>query len=107
MSQGSLPEHKVLSQLGIAMKAGKLVSGEFMVEKTIKGNKAALVIVTEDASDNTKKHFADMCNYRNIPILFLGTREQIGACIGKQMRASIAIIDQGFAKSIIEKVNGQ
>ncbi|MBO4835611.1 MAG: ribosomal L7Ae/L30e/S12e/Gadd45 family protein [Lachnospiraceae bacterium] len=107
MSQESLPEHRVLSQLGLAMKAGKLVSGEFMAENAIKENRAVLVIVTEDASDNTKKHFTDMCNYRDIPILFFGTKEQIGASIGKQMRASIAITDEGFAKSIIKKVNGQ
>ena len=107
MSQGSLPEHRVLSQLGLAMKAGKLVSGEFMAENAIKENKAALVIIAEDASDNTKKHFTDMCNYRDIPILFFGTKEQIGASIGKQMRASIVITDEGFAKSIIKKVNGQ
>ena len=107
MSKESLPEYRVLSQLGIAMKAGKLVSGEFMVEKAIKEDKASLVLVTEDASDNTKKHFTDMCNYRNIPILFFGMKEQIGTCIGKQMRASIAITDPGFAKGIIEKVKGQ
>ena len=107
MSQRSLPDNRILSQLGLATKAGKLVSGEFMAEKAVRDYKAALVIVAEDASDNTKKHFTDMCNYRNIPILFFGTKDSIGKCIGKQMRASIAITDQGFAKSIIEKVNGQ
>ncbi|MBR5930396.1 MAG: ribosomal L7Ae/L30e/S12e/Gadd45 family protein [Lachnospiraceae bacterium] len=104
MSKESLPEHRILSQLGIATKAGKLVSGEFMAEKMIKENKAFLVIVAEDASDNTKKNFSDMCSYRNVPILFFGTKEEIGKSIGKQMRASVAITDEGFAKSISEKV---
>ena len=38
----------------MATKAGKLLSGEFSVEKAIKQRKVKLVIVAGDASDNTK-----------------------------------------------------
>lgn len=107
MSNESLPLKHILSQLGIAMKAGKLVSGEFQVEKTIKEMKAYLVVIAEDASDNTKKHFSDMCQFRNIPIRFFGKKEQIGRTIGKAFRASIAVTDEGFAESILKKVDAQ
>ena len=46
---------KVLSMLGMAMRAGKVASGEFSVEKSVKTGKSRLVIVSEEASDNTKK----------------------------------------------------
>ena len=46
---------KVLGSLGLAMKAGDVVSGEFMTEKAIREGIAKLVIVAEDASGNTKK----------------------------------------------------
>ena len=36
--------------LGLAMKAGKVVSGEFATDKSVKSGKAWLVIVSEDAS---------------------------------------------------------
>lgn len=49
--------NKVYSMLGLAMKAGKVVSGEFATDKSVKGGNAWLVIVSEDASDNTKKIF--------------------------------------------------
>lgn len=39
--------------LGLAMKAGKVVSGEFAVDKSIKDGSAWLVIIASDASDNT------------------------------------------------------
>ena len=42
--------NKQLSLLGLAMKAGKVVSGEFAVEKYVKEGKAHLVLVAEDAS---------------------------------------------------------
>lgn len=45
---------KVLSMLGLAAKAGKVASGEFSTEKEVKSGNACLVIVAEDASDNTK-----------------------------------------------------
>ena len=107
MSNTSLPLKQILSQLGIAMKAGKLVSGEYLVEKAVKEMKAYLVVIAEDASDNTKKHFSDMCQYRDIPIRFLGTKEEIGRTIGKAYRASIAVTDEGFAKSILKKMDVQ
>ena len=45
---------KELSLLGLAMKAGKVVSGEFATEKAVKGKTAFLVLIAEDASENTR-----------------------------------------------------
>lgn len=95
--------NKVLSMLGMATKAGKLVSGEFSVEKAIKQRKACLVLVANDASENTKKLFFDKCKYYNIAIRIYGDKESLGAAIGKRMRASVAIVDSNFSKSI-EKI---
>ena len=52
-----MKNNRVLSLIGLATKAGKTVSGEFSTEKTGKG---LLVIVAEDASENTKKKFRNM-----------------------------------------------
>ena len=84
----------------MAMKAGKLVSGEFATEKAVKSGKAALVIVSESASENTKKKFRNMCDYYQVPICFLGEKEELGHAIGKQFRASLAVTDEGLAKAI-------
>lgn len=91
---------KVLSYLGLAMKSGNLVSGEFMTEKAVKEGRAQLVIVADDASANTKKMFTNMCTFYKVPMYCLGEKEQIGHAIGKEFRASMAVLDQGFAKSI-------
>lgn len=92
--------NKVHSMIGLATKAGKVVSGEFAVEKAIKDGKAFLVLIAEDASDNTKKHFSDMCIYRKIPYQVYGEKDTLGHMIGKDERASLAVTDQGFATSI-------
>lgn len=97
-------QNSIFSLLGLATKSGNLVSGEFMTEKTVKSFRAALVIVAEDASDNTKKMFQNMCEFYEVPIHIFGTKEELGHAMGKEMRASLAITDEGFAKSINKKL---
>lgn len=96
---------KVLSMLGLAAKAGKVASGEFSTEKEVKSGNACLVIAAEDASDNTKKMFRNMCKYYEVPMEIFATKEELGHWIGKAYRASICILDEGFAKSIVKKIN--
>lgn len=87
--------------IGMATKAGKTLSGEFSTEKAIKSGIARLVIVAEDASDNTKKKFRNMCEYRNIPMYIYGDKESLGLSSGNDMRASLAVVDDGLAGSIV------
>ena len=84
----------------VATKAGKTASGEFSTEKAVKTGKASLVIVSEEASDNTKKMFSNMCTYYKVPLYMLGEKEELGHAMGKEMRASLAILDEGLAKAV-------
>ena len=95
-----MAQNKAYSLIGLAMKAGKIVSGEFSTEKAVKTGIAALVIVSEEASENTKKKFRNMCTYYEVPLYFFGEKEALGHAIGKEFRASLAVLDDGFAKAI-------
>ena len=96
--------NKVYSMLGLAEKAGCMVSGEFSTEKAVKGGKAHLVILASDASGNTRKHFSDMCAYRNIRLCIYGDKEKLGHAVGKGMRSSLAVTDRGLADSIRKRI---
>lgn len=100
-------ENKVIGYLGLATKAGKLVSGEFMTEKSVKEGKAKVVIVAEDASDNTKKMFSNMCEFYQVPMYTMSNKEVLGHAIGKQFRASLAVLDDGLTKAIIKQLNSE
>lgn len=100
-----LMRNKALSLIGLASRAGKVSSGEFSVEKAIKSYNAFLVIIAEDASDNTKKKFSDMCSYYETPIIFYSSKDELGHSIGKEYRASLAILDENFAAGIMEKID--
>ncbi len=95
---------RILAMVGMAMKAGKVVSGEFSTEKAVKSGKAFLVIVSEAASENTKKMFRNMCTYYEVPMYTYGTKEDLGHSMGKEFRASLAITEEGFAKSIEKRL---
>jgi len=101
----------VLSLLGIAKRGRNLVSGEFSVETAVKKGRAFVAIVAEDASDNTKKNFSDMCDFYHVPLYFYRDKDTLGHAIGCEMRASVAVLDEGLAKAVIKdleevKANG-
>lgn len=95
----------ILSTIGLAMKAGKVVSGEFMTESAVKSEGAYLVIIAQDVSDNTRKKFQNMCEYYKVPLCEYSTKEELGHSLGKEFRASLAVTDKGFAQTILKKMD--
>ena len=95
-------EDKIYSFLGLATRAGKIVSGDDSTLLELKKGNVKLVIVAEDASNNTKKLFKDKSSFRNIPYIYFSTKLQLGLAIGKAPRAAIGIKDINFANKIIE-----
>ena len=99
-----MKNNKVLSLVGLATKAGKTVSGEFSTEKSVKSGKSFLVLVADDASENTKKKFRNMCEFYDVPVYFLSDKETVGKSMGKEIRASLSIQDENFAKAILNEL---
>lgn len=95
-----MKQDKVLSLIGLAQRAGRVASGEFATEKAVKSHQASVVFVAGDSSDNTKKMFTNMCAFYKIPMYIYSDREALGHSIGKQFRASLAVMDAGFKKAI-------
>ncbi len=95
----------VLRMVGLAKKAGKVASGEFMTENAVKSGGARLVIVAQDASDNTKKKFRNMCGFYKVPIREYSLKDEMGHSIGKEFRASLAVTDEGLAQAILKKMD--
>jgi len=98
---------RIYSFVGLAMKAGKLVSGEVNCEKALKNGKAFFVIVTADASGNTKKKFENACKYRDIPFSVFGAKEMLGRLLGKETRSVAAVTDVQFAGKLMGLVADQ
>ncbi|MBF8983049.1 ribosomal L7Ae/L30e/S12e/Gadd45 family protein [Lutibacter sp. B2] len=92
---------KINSFLGLAQRSGNLVTGEDTTERSIKKNDIRLAIIAENASDNTKKKFINMCKYRDMPYVVYGNKEDLSQAIGKHNRTVYGVKDKGLADHII------
>lgn len=97
-------ENKIYQMIALANKARQLTSGEFACKQAVLMQKAYLVLVATDASNNTKKLFRDKTSYRSIPYKEWGKKEQLGRMLGKEVRAVVAILDSQFAMKIEEMI---
>jgi len=90
--------NRFLTMLGMSARAGKCAFGETACLTAIRSRKAKLVLVSSDASENSKKRFRDSCLSGNVPLLLTG--EPIDAATGKPGRRFIAILDESFARAV-------
>jgi ribosomal protein L7Ae-like RNA K-turn-binding protein len=56
--------------------------------------------LAEDASENTSKKFQDKCQFYGIPLMQMGSKEELGGSIGKEMRVILGVLDGGFAQML-------
>lgn len=91
---------KVGSLLGLAQRAGKIVSGEDTVQREVAKGKVYLLIVAADSSENTKKQAEKWSIHHQVPIRYCFDRGYLGNAIGKEWRAIIGVKDRGFSKEL-------
>ncbi len=94
-------DKKIASLLSLCQRAGKILTGEDSCLKAIRSGEAQLILLSSDASDNTKKRFNDKTKFYNIKLLTVGTRQEMSKAIGKDNRVTLAVCDERFAAQII------
>ncbi|MCC5894886.1 MAG: YlxQ-related RNA-binding protein [Alkalibacterium sp.] len=92
-------KQRALNLIGLSQRANQLISGESLVLQAVRSNKAKLVIVASDASENTRKQFLNKCEYYNVPVVTTFSREEVSHALGKE-RTVCALLDKGFVHSL-------
>ncbi|KXT75850.1 YlxQ-related RNA-binding protein [Streptococcus sp. DD12] len=92
-------KEKYLQLLGLAQRAGKVISGEELTIKAIQQHKAHLVLVASDASANLQKKISDKTTYYKIERSTAFTSLELSLALGKS-RKTVAVCDAGFAKKM-------
>ena len=98
--------NKIINLLGLATRARNIVSGDNAVENALKLNKVKMLIISEEASDKTKKNYKFYANKYNIPIIFMGKIDELSNAIGEKNRAIIGIKDINIVKGIEKIIDG-
>ena len=90
---------RLLTTMGLARKAGKLVYGYDTVKDAIRKRRAVLVLTALDLSAKTLSNVEFMCREKVRHIAIERTMEQLSAAVGKAAGV-VAVVDEGFAKLI-------
>ena len=97
--------HNILTLIGLCKRAGMLEVGDEPVEAAARAKDARVLLLAEDAADNTArrvKHFAEMgsCLWLRVPF----TKEEMGRSLGRTSCAIVAVTDIGFACNIVGRL---
>ena len=98
--------NKALGLIGISAKAGKIVYGTDSCINAMKNNKVKLLIVSNEASEKSKKNLKYYAEKYNIQICFFGTIEELSKSIGKKNKIVVGILEENLAKEIQKIING-
>lgn len=98
--------HKLYGMIGLCVKAGRMAFGGEACESLVRSGKLPLVIVAEDASENTKKRMQDKCKSYGVELILFGSVDSLAKSTGKGKVSVLGIRDTGFASAILKIYGG-
>ena len=98
---------KVLLMIGLAKKAGKAVSGEFLSGKAVKEGDSCLVVIASDISDRSRKDIVDSCNFYKVKYIEYADKTRLGKAVGAKERTVVSVNDKGFAAAVLDKISDE
>ncbi|MCD8212327.1 MAG: ribosomal L7Ae/L30e/S12e/Gadd45 family protein [Oscillospiraceae bacterium] len=94
-----------LGLLGLAKKGGMIQAGETAAGTLCRSGKAKLVLLAEDAAENTRRRAESFARMGGVPLVRLPYgKEQIGFALGRASCALAALSDQGMADALVKKL---
>jgi len=94
-----LNKQQVANLLGLAQRAGRIISGEELVVKAIQEGKARLIFLANDAAPNLSKKITDKGQYYKVEVSTVFSTLELSSAIGKA-RKVLAVTDAGFTKKM-------
>ena len=96
---------KMLSYMGFAAKARKIVNGYntcvFMMEK----RRIRLLIIAEDLAENSKKKMISAANKLNVEYRIFGDSDEMSHMTGTEGKGIFGITDENFANVISKEID--
>ncbi|GGE30897.1 YlxQ-related RNA-binding protein [Streptococcus himalayensis] len=92
-------KQRVANLLGLAQRAGRIISGEELVVKAIQEGKAKLVFLAQDAAPNLTKKITDKSRTYEVEVFTVFSTLDLSSAIGKP-RKVLAVTDAGFSKKM-------
>ena len=97
-------EKRIDSLISLCLRAGLLQAGEEKCEKALRSGDAKLVVISRDASENTKKKFINKAFFYKTPAVIYGTKDRLGALSGRGNSASLCVTDKNLGARIKDAI---
>lgn len=89
-----------LGLLGLARRAGSVVTGTGAVRDAVRTDAARMVLLAEDAAAGQVDKVANLLRHRTVPWATWGSQEELGRAVGTAPLSALAIMDDGFARRL-------
>lgn len=97
---------RIIGLIGLANKAGKVISGGSMVSDALKSRvKPGLVVVATDVSEVIGGKIISLADVHKVPHRTVVTKDEFGAILGKAPRSALAIKSGGFVAQLLKTVD--
>ena len=93
-----------LALVGLARRAGAVVTGTGAVRDAVRSGSARLVLLAEDAAAGQVGKVANLLRHREVPHRVWGKQEELGRATGSASLSAIAIMDDGLAGRLLEEL---
>lgn len=105
MNNTEQSRRKMLSYMGFAAKARKIVNGYNTCIFTMEKRRVKLLIIAEDLSENSKKKMIQAANKFNVEYRIFGDSDEMSHMTGTEGKGIFAITDENFANVISKEID--
>lgn len=97
-------KQRLFGMLGFATRAGKTIVGTDLVCRAMPSGKVKLVVISDGASDSTKKKLTVKSEFYGIKSLVADIdTEELGRVVGKTSSvAAVAVTEEMFSREILK-----
>lgn len=100
-----MSNERLKGMIGLAIKAGKALSGSFAVEGAVRRGRARLVLIDGRASAATIRQFQSLCTNHGVKCVVMQDSGVLEDLLRRDNRTLMAIMDNHFATAIYELSN--
>jgi predicted RNA-binding protein YlxR (DUF448 family) len=98
-------QRRILGYLGLANKAGQVISGGSLVSDAIRGgHKPGLILVAADVSEAIGEKIELLATVHHIVCFRIMNKDDFGAILGKAPRSAVAIRAGGFVAQLTHEI---
>lgn len=95
-----------LRHLGLARRANLILVGQDQLRVRGQTETIYLLLMTEDAAPTVRRKVNTLSERRDVPVIVAYDRETLGDALGVGRCSVVGIVDQGFAKALMNKAPG-